>query len=210
MISTARFVTVFALFIAFGTYLALHSDAAVPMNRSFSEFPTSHNGWKMVGESFMSDEIQRVLKASDYVSRQYAGPNGETVSLYIGYHNGGKESGAIHSPKHCLPGSGWFELSSDEQRINIAGKDVNAVKAVYQKGSEKQLFLYWFQVRNKTVAKETSLKLQEILNSALHGRKESTFVRIAVPFNNEGVRAAASGEKFVKDFYPVISTFLPQ
>ena len=209
MIKTSRFYTVFILFLVVAVYLFSHADVAVPMNRSFSEFPRDHAGWRMVSESFMSSEVQRVLKATDYLSRQYVSPDGKTVSLYVGYHSGGKDSGGIHSPKHCLPGSGWFEMSSEGKALSTGSASIKLVKAVYQKGSDKQLFLYWFQVRDKFISNEYDLKLQEIINSAMHGRRDSAFIRVTVPFENDETVAAATGEGFVRDFLPLIRSFLP-
>lgn len=210
MIPRSRFFTVFFLFVIVAAYLALHSDAAVPMNRSFSEFPTTVGQWQMVKESFMTADVQRVLKATDYLSRHYVDADGKTVELYVGFHNGGKNSGAIHSPKHCLPGSGWFEVSTGHDTISTSQGTLAVNRAVYQKGGEKLLFLYWYQVRNKAVASELSLKAEEILNSALHGRKDSSFIRISVPFDQDESAVIARGKRFVADVLPVIRGYLPQ
>lgn len=209
MISRRCFLAVYALLICVGLYLNLHRDLGVPMKRSFDQFPSTVSQWRMSAETSLSAEVQAVLKASEVLMRQYTNPRGERVALYIGYHDGGKESGEIHSPKHCLPGSGWFEVSSDRTRFPAVGGGLNLVRAVYQKGDSRELFLYWFQVRDLSLSQEYSLKAAQIINSALYRRRDAAFIRVSVPFEADQARAAAVGERFVKDFLPSIQAFLP-
>jgi EpsI family protein len=209
VIATSRFVVVYLLLIAAGLYLHLHRDLGVPVKKPFDNFPGVVSQWRMVGESPLSDEVQAVLKATDVLRREYVNAQGEKVELYIGYHDGGEGSGEIHSPKHCLPGSGWLELSSARTELPAAGERLNLVRAVYQKGESRELFLYWFQVRGKSLSEEYSLKLAEIANSVLHRRRDASFIRVAVPFQTDEQRATQIGERFVSDFLPAIQEFLP-
>ncbi len=209
MIARTKFLTVYALLAITALYLNLHSDIAVPINRPLMEFPVDNRGWRMVSQSEFSDGTLNVLKPTDYLYRQYAGPDGARVSLYIGYHGGGKGSGAIHSPKHCLPGSGWYEHSSVRSSVEADSRKVDLVKAVYQKGESSELFLYWFQVKGRALTDEYSLKLAEIINSIAYRRRDSAFIRISVPFESDEKKAAETGTRFMRDFYPVIRQFLP-
>lgn len=203
------FIIVNILFAAVGLYINLHQDLQVPINKSFDQFPVAISGWRVVGESYLSDRVQKVLKATDILSRLYAQAEGKQVGLYIGYHGGGKGTGGIHSPRHCLPGSGWYEVSTRRTQLDVAGERINLVQAVYQKGSEREAFLYWFQARNKTINDEYSLKLAEITNSALYRRRDTAFIRISVPFETDQQEAMALGERFMRDMFPTIREFLP-
>lgn len=209
MINKWRFIIVYVLLAVTGLYINLHADITVPLNRSFSDFPRAVAEWRMVSQSELSEDILNVLKPTDYISRSYADNDGRQVHLYIGYHGGGKEGGEIHSPKHCLPGSGWYEASSRKVRLKIGNGAVKIVQALYQKGESKELFLYWFQVKNKTLADEYSLKISEIVNSVLYRRRDASFVRISVPVQGSPEQAMATGERFVRDFYPAIREHLP-
>lgn len=209
MIGKGPFVAVYLLLIGALAYLNLHHDLNVPIRTSFDQFPLQVSGWQMSGESGLSEEVQKVLRATDVLNRQYKNERGERVSLYIGYHSGGKGSGEIHSPKHCLPGSGWFEISSTRTEVPVAGGKVNLVQSVYQKGEARELFLYWFQVRDQSVSDEYMLKLAEIANSVLYRRRDASFVRISVPFQRDQQQAVSLGLRFASDFYPAIRSFLP-
>ena len=209
MIKNSRFIIVCILLAVTALYINLHSDITVPTNKPLAEFPIVNRGWRMVSQSEFNENVLNVLKPTDYLYRQYAGPDGARVNLYIGYHGGGEESGEIHSPKHCLPGSGWYEVSAGKKELVIVGKEINLVEAIYQQGENRELFLYWFQVRGKTLADEYSLKLSEILNSLLYRRRDSAFIRISVPFETDENRANVAGERFIRDFDAEFQRFLP-
>jgi EpsI family protein len=205
-----RFIIVYVLFAATALVITLHRDTEVPINRSFSEFPQKVQSWQMSGRSEFSANILSVLKATDYLYRHYKNGEGKTVSLYVGYHGGGKDSGGIHSPKNCLPGGGWYEVSTSRGVLEIPGGRINLVKAVYQKGESKDLFLYWFQVRDHSISDEYSLKLAEILNSVLYRRRDASFIRVSVPVDADLDQAVARGEQFIRDFEPFFREFLPK
>ncbi len=208
-IPTYYFMTILFLFAAVGLYINLHKDLQVPIKKPFDQFPATIYGWHMVAEYSMSDSVLKVLKATDTLSRQYVNKDGKLASFYIGYHGGGKDSGAIHSPKHCLPGSGWFEVSTKKTELVLAGEKINLVNSVYQKGSSREVFIYWYQAHNKTLNDEYSLKLAEIINSVLYRRRDTAFIRISVPYETDQQAAIDLGEQFVRDLYPIIQTFLP-
>ena len=209
MIGNGRFIAIYLLLIIAGLYVHLHADIVVPMNRSFSQFPLVVKDWKMISQTEFDDRVLDVLKPTDYLSRDYEGADGRALNLYIGYHGGGRSGGEIHSPKHCLPGSGWFEASSTREYLDVGGEKINLVRAVYRKGEVRTLFYYWFQVQDRTISDEYSLKLAEVVNSLLHRRRDASFVRISIPLGGNEEQSRADGVRFIKDFYPMIRGYLP-
>lgn len=201
---------VYVLFIAAALVMTFHRDTVVPVNRPFSEFPLQVQAWQRTSKTEFSANILSVLKPTDYLYNQYKDADGKTVSLYIGYHGGGKDSGGIHSPKHCLPGSGWYEVSTRQGTLATPGGTINLVRAVYQKGESKELFLYWFQVREHSLSDEYALKMSEIVNSALYRRRDASFIRVSVPVEGDIDQAMALGEQFIRDFTPSFKEFLPR
>ncbi|MEW6117517.1 MAG: exosortase C-terminal domain/associated protein EpsI [Nitrospirota bacterium] len=210
VIGNSRFVIVYLLLILALLYLHLHTDVAVPIKRSFTEFPLREGQWVMISQATLSNSIMKVLRPADYLMREYRGPDGEKISLYIGYHSGGKESGEIHSPKHCLPGSGWYRIAERTMQVNVGGRVLRFVRAVYQKDENKEMLLYWYQIKGRTLSNEYALKAHEILNSALYRRRDSAFVRISLPLEGEEEAVFRRGMRFIRDFYPRIAEFLPE
>ncbi|MDD2900548.1 MAG: EpsI family protein [Desulfuromonadaceae bacterium] len=210
MNSMMRFIIVYVLFAAAGLVITFHRDINIPTTRPFSEFPEKVQSWQMLNRTEFSAEVLNVLRPTEYLFRQYKGAGGKSVNLYIGYHSGGKNSGGIHSPKHCLPGSGWYEVSAKRGTLAIPGGTLNLVRAVYQKGESKELFLYWYQVRDRSLSDDYALKMAEIINSALYRRRDASFIRISVTVDSDLDEATARGEQFIRDFEPTINEFLPR
>jgi EpsI family protein len=205
-----RYLVVYALLIAAALFVHLHEDVAVPVNKPLAEIPQRAGGWRMSSQSSFSDSVLEVLKPTDYLSRSYVDQAGNRIGFYLGYHGGGPDSGPIHSPKHCLPGSGWQEVSTEAGELAVAGKNIHLVRAVYQNGYSKELFLYWFQVKGQTLANEYTLKLAEVTNSIFSNRRDSAFIRLAVPVDHDLDQAIEVGERFIRDFYPHIADVLPR
>ena len=205
----SRFILIFILLTGMGLYMSFHRDLIVPLAKPFGEFPPVHEGWRMVGQSSLSEDVIDLLMPTDYLSRRYMGPDGTTVEMYLSYFDGGPESGAIHSPKNCLPGGGWFEMSSDPMVMELGGEKVNLVRAVYAIGDHRELIYYWFDMHGKTMSNEYSLKLAEITGSLVHSRRDRSFIRISVQAREDVEVVQERIEAFLRDFYPVIREYLP-
>jgi EpsI family protein len=209
-ISSRRFVVACLLITAAGSFTLFRADLPVPLKQHLSSFPVAVNGWRMVSQETFDRQTLEVLRPTEYLSRSYAAPDGSTVHLYVGYHGGGKDGGEIHSPNHCLPGSGWQKVSSARSGIDTESGRVNLVKAAYKYGDHTELFYYWFQVRGRTFSDEYGLKLAELSNSLLNQRRDAAFIRISVTAGVDADPAAATAKGFIRNFYPQIKGYLPE
>ncbi len=205
-----RFYLLFVLLGLAAIYVYTRSEAAVPVNKPLNLFPQKVGDWMMTGEARFDERVLAVLLPTDYLSRSYIDSHGNKLSLYIGFHDGGPNSGPIHSPKQCLPGSGWNYLSNEVKQVSVGGENIPYVSAIYQKDIEKQLFLYWFQVRDQILTNEYVLKLAMVQNSMLSNRRDSAFIRLSVMATDGVDVASAIGEQFIRDFFPAIREALPR
>lgn len=204
-----RFLILLFFLACAGFYMHFHKDLVVPLAKPFDDFPAMHNGWRMVGQSTLSENVMKVLKPTEYLSRRYAAENGEVVDMYLSFFDGGPESGRIHSPKHCVVGAGWTELASQRVVMNMGGEDVNLVKSIYAKGAMREVIYYWFDMRGKTMSDEFSLKIAEISGSIFHRRRDQSFMRISVQTMDDVNIAEQSIEEFINDFFSAIRLYLP-
>ncbi len=209
-IKSWRFIILYLLLGVAALYVYTRSEASVPVNKLLALFPQQAGEWTMTGQARFDERVLAVLLPTDYLSRRYESDSGEQVSLYIGYHDGGPNSGPIHSPKQCLPGSGWNYLENEIKHVNHKDHVIPYVSAIYQKDTEKQLFLYWFQVRDQILTNEYMLKLGMVKNSMLSNRRDSSFIRLSVMVSDGEEKATETGEKFIRDFYPAIREALPR
>jgi len=120
-----RFVVLYVVLAGMAAYMSFHRDLIVPLARPFAEFPPVHAGWRMAGQSSLSENVIKVLMPTDYLSRRYVAEDGTIVDIYLSFFDGGPDSGGIHSPKHCMPGSGWFEMSTERMAMELGGETVS-------------------------------------------------------------------------------------
>lgn len=179
-----------------------------PEHKSLSGFPRVMGQWRTTGDTMFDVPTMKVLRPTDYLMRTYSAPGGQQLSLYVGYHNGGKASGPIHSPRNCLPGTGWYLAEDKEMTIMAGGKNLRLIRARFAKGGQNLTCYYWYQVRGRNITTDMGLKLSVLTGMLLERRKDASFIRIDLLESKTG-----NNEEFVMDFlqnaYPLLSEYLP-
>jgi EpsI family protein len=192
----------------------MHRDIEVPVARPLQDLPGQVGEWVQTDDFYFSDAVMAQLRPTDYVYRVYRHTDNDAgvsnIAMYIGYHGGGPESGPIHSPKHCLPGSGWTLEGEEVHTLEGEEESLKVVEAVYRNGDHRELFIYWYQVRGRTLTSEYALKMAEILNSMLYERRDSAFIRISTRYRDGDDKPVALLRDFVRRVYPFIKEVLPQ
>ena len=90
--------------------------------RELKDFPTQLGAWRQTGADQRFDqETENVLRADDYVMRNYALPEGRMASFYVGYYATQRNGATYHSPLNCLPGTGWTMTDPERIKIKHAG-----------------------------------------------------------------------------------------
>ena len=183
-----------------------------PLRQSFAEFPLRLEQWS--GRQLELDtRVLEVLRVDDYVLRQYWDVHGLPVELYIGYYKSQRQGATYHSPKHCLPGSGWSFLYTGKTQLSgvpPSGEPVEVNKFIIQKGLDKQLVLYWYQDRGRIITSEYWAKAYMVWDAIRRNRTDGAFVRITVPFTGEGEeRAVIQGRAFAETIFPLLAEYLP-
>ncbi|MFC1660777.1 exosortase C-terminal domain/associated protein EpsI [Gemmatimonadota bacterium] len=102
-------------------------------------------------------------------------------SVYVGYYESQAQGNTIHSPKNCLPGSGWEALSSRAQPLDSPGNAGAVNRYVLQNDNERALVLYWYQGRGRIAHDEYLVKLDLLRDAALRRRSDEALVRVVVP-----------------------------
>jgi EpsI family protein len=194
----------------FGVVGSMRSAVSTPSFVPFDTFPIKIGDWMMQKSFSMTGRELSLLQLSDYMLRRYSSPAGTSLDLYVGYHGGGKETGPIHSPKHCLPGSGWLAQRTEIVSLSLEnGEHIKAVRAVYGKDGDTVAFYYWFDVLGKTYVDEYALKFAEIMGVLLRNRRDALLVRVSVPTSGDVQRDNEIVQSFVRGFYPTLRHFIP-
>jgi len=187
----------------------------VPLKKDFVDFPLDIAGWK--GKSDVLDEkVLDVLGLTDYMMRNYAPVNGERgdqltlpINLYVGYYASQAKGKTYHSPKNCLPGSGWELTDIDAVPVDFEGTTYEINKVMIQKGLERQLVLYWFQDRGRVISSEYWAKIYLVYDSIFRKRTDGTFVRIMAPVKNSVDSTLKEELVFAESILPLLKQHLP-
>jgi EpsI family protein len=181
----------------------------VPLKKALDEIPLNWKGWK--GRIALFDmAVLEKLQVTEYIMREYR-RGGERISIYIGYYGSQSAGKQIHSPKNCLPGGGWFKLSERQRSLDIDNQGrINFIEAVYEKGSDKEIFMYWYKMKNTYITNEYILKLYMIINSLRYGRNDAAFIRVSSPVTTSVEDTIHMTENAMKDFSPLLTEYLPE
>jgi EpsI family protein len=130
-------------------------------------------------------------------------------SLFIAYYDQQMHGKTIHSPKNCLPGSGWEALASREVTLIMGSDTVPVNRYLLQNGRELALVLYWYQGRGRVRANEYWVKLDLLKDAALNRRSDESLVRIVVPVGSDEESAFTLATEVAGEVVPSLYTALP-
>ncbi|HEX9107679.1 MAG TPA: EpsI family protein [Longimicrobiales bacterium] len=161
----------------------------------------------------LSEDERQAVGVTSYLYRLYDAqgkPGTAAASLYVGYYANQTEGKSIHSPKNCLPGSGWDVLASRTARLVTAtGTAITVNRYVLQKKQQRALVLYWYQGRGRVEASEYAVKWQLLLDTALRRRSDEALVRIIVPITTTEADAFRVGSAMAAQIAPGVRAALP-
>lgn len=214
----ARIVTGLLVVQAALLYSAIRPEM-VPPSRPLQGMPTQLGSWQMVQEGVIEQEVLDVLKADDTLNREYCTssvPNCMTThqgesGLFVASFRTQRNGKAPHSPKNCLPGSGWVPLSSKEIAVDIGlPTPITVNRYVIAYGSQRDLVLYWYQSRDRAVANEYKAKFWVMADAMRLNRTDTALVRVVTPVvDRDEAQAEAYATDFVKSFYLTLLAYLP-
>jgi len=176
--------------------------------KGLNEFPQSIGAWQKTGnDRILDDETLKVLRASDYLLRDFRKSDGQVANLYVGYYASQRTGATYHSPLNCLPGSGWTLSEPGKATVTLPdGSGFVANKYVIQNGEYKSLMVYWYQGRGRNVASEYWGKVYTVFDSVRLRRSDGAMVRVTVPVGN----SEAAAEKTAVEFASTASSVLPE
>jgi EpsI family protein len=207
----ARLVTLFLLAQAALLYSSIRPEA-VPPSQPLVSLPTALGEWHAVGDDgLIEPEVLDVLKADDVLNREYADAAGSQANLYIAAFRSQRNGKAPHSPKNCLPGSGWTPMVEDYSTVELAsGRSIEVNHYIVNHGELQSLVLYWYQSRDRVVANEYKAKFWVVADSMRYNRSDTALVRVIVSIHDhDNAQAERVAVNFVRSFFEPIRTILP-
>jgi EpsI family protein len=145
------------------------------------------------------------------VLRSFDTGSGTQLLVYVGYYPSQTQGRTIHSPKNCLPGSGWEPLAAGVEQISAGGSVVPVNRYELANGERRALVYYWYQGRGRVAANEYRVKLDLLRDATFRGRTEEALVRVVVPLSAEVTDSAAEAmaRQVTAELIPEIGAVLP-
>ena len=213
MKSSMRFVVVLILILVVGVVVNTWSylGEAHVERKDLKDFPQSIGTWQKTGnDQTLDGETLKVLRASDYLLRDFRKPDGQVANLYVGYYATQRTGATYHSPLNCLPGSGWSLSEPGKATIALSdGTSFVANKYVIQNGEYKSLMIYWYQGRGRNVASEYWGKIYTVLDSVRLRRSDGAMVRVTVPIGDSEAKAQQTAIEFASAASVALPQFVP-
>ena len=182
-----------------------------PSPPELSQFSSTFAGWKELREDPIDPDVANTLKADRLLSRTYKNPAGESAGFLVAWFQS-QRAGASqpHSPKVCLPASGWTPESTGELTIATSAGAITVNRYVVASRSERAVILYWYQTSRRAIAGEWASKFWLVADALRDRRTDTALVRIVVDSQEGGDdRATGTATNFARSVYPMLREDLP-
>jgi len=212
-IAKTRFVIVAVLL--FATALLLQARGRVETQPSYMDLdnlPSTIGSWQGTSRPIGPD-ILEILGDGHFLSRYYSSPKIAPVDLFIAYYSTQRSGDTIHSPKNCLPGSGWTPLEADRVWINLGpATSIRVNRYIIAKGAERQMVMYWYQAHGHVTPSEYLAKLYLVTDSIKMNRSDGGMVRLVTPMlPNETIEQSQErATEFARILYPMLDSYIPR
>jgi EpsI family protein len=201
------------LLVQAAAFYGFSRDEHVPASKPLANFSLSSSQWMSVREEPLDKDTLDVLKADDTLSRVYQNrQTGQSVQLFIAYFSTQRTGKTPHSPKNCLPGSGWVPTQSGTMQVAIPGEvqPITINRYLVSREQSQDVVLYWYQSRNRVVASEYRAKLFTILDSLRYRRSDTSLVRVVDPvLDGDAKSATDAAVSFIRTLFVPLKNYLP-
>jgi EpsI family protein len=207
---TGRAALVIAILVAMQLWPRHSGPDRGPSRIPLPALPMQLAPWVGRDAGSFEDDVVAETGVDEYLNRVYVAPGQTPVALYVGYYATQRQRDRIHSPQNCLPGAGWQPLSSTTLRLATNdGASVPVNQVVIQKALDRQVVLYWYAGRGRTIASEYANRWWLMLDAARLHRTDGGLVRILAPVVGNPSRAAHDAADFAALLLPELPKYLP-
>lgn len=205
------------LFLAAGLILVLQASASRMLKideksigiPGLHDLPMQLGAWKASSEQSIGPEITAYLRPDEYILRDYVDQgSGAPVNLFVAYFKSLQNSYGPHSPKICLPGSGWLVSSSKVVNIRVPDRAeaIPVNQFSMEQGSQHIVVLYWYQNARNVWAEEFQAKLRLLPDLIRYRRSDVSLVRVISPYTgSDPDRVTANCVQFTQRVFPLLA-----
>jgi len=178
----------------------------VELGRSFDRFPMELGPWH--GQPvYIDPEMVKATKSDAHLNAEFSHPGQPPVSLWIAYYKTQRKAGGfVHSPKLCLTGGGWTQLTTGIGRI---GKDRPVNYMILKQMGASMLVYYWYLQRGRWFTNEYLNKFYMVADGLRRRRTDGALIRLITPAEPNVEAARKRLDAFARELAPVLPDFIP-
>ena len=184
-----------------------------PASPALSSFPSELGGWRQLREDPITAEVAGELRADRLLSRTYGqASTGAVAGLFVAWFQSQRAgTSQPHSPKVCLPASGWTPAVTGEMTLDTAAGAITVNRYIVVNRGQRDVVLYWYQGPRRVTAGEWQAKLWLMADALRDHRTDTALVRVVVQSGDGGDQAATSAATgFAQSLYPLLRENLPR
>jgi EpsI family protein len=201
-----------ALVLAIGAlgHGAVQPNRSLPLAAPLSEFPDRLAEFESARSQPLGADELRVLRTDDYVNREYRNESGRPFRLSIAYFGRQLSGVSVHSPRNCLPGSGWSPIDHQRSSVETPYGDgsVNRYVVEHESGARAVVY-YWYQGRGRVEANEYMVKWDLVRDAVLRRRTDEALVRLVFPVGRDEGVTALRASRVVREVMLALAAHLP-
>ena len=185
-----------------------------PSRLPLSSFPAQLGDWSST-DIELDKKTLEILGPGDFLERVYQDPSGKLplLDFFLAYFPSQRAGDTIHSPQHCLPGSGWNPEENTRVTLSLPGHGpFPANRYVISKAESRKLVLYWYWAHDRGVASEYWAKFYLVKDAIRMNRSDGALVRIVTDMR-PGETADAAQQRlmpFASEVVPLLDNYIPR
>jgi EpsI family protein len=194
------FLTVLVFIFLFGLAIKYYQPeaAAIP---DIKEFPLQKGGWIGARDDLVP-QIVEMLNPTEIFSATYTNQRGTEVHLFFDYFARQSSLGGPHSPRNCMPGSGWIIRKVEKSEIRVNGRIIKIGRFDLGMGNSTKVMDFWYITRYGETANDYVFKLYTMISSLTFKPNDIVFVRLFCEGDEESLHDLREFEElFVQEIY---------
>ena len=173
------------------------------------EIPLQVGSWKATSDQSIGAADESVLKPDEYILRDYVDTaSGRSLDLFVAYFKSLQNAYGPHSPRICLPGSGWLISSNAVLNLSVPGRPggIPVNEYTMEKANQRILVLYWYQNDRDVWAEEYHAKLRLLPDLIRYRRSDVSLVRVIMNLPGPTPSAELSDcARFTATVFPLLA-----
>jgi EpsI family protein len=182
-------------------FYSVSTTEFVPSPPPLHVFTTQAGEWRMMAETPLDSETQEFLRADDTLNRSYADSSG-LLTLFVAFFKSQRGGVTPHSPKVCLPGTGWTPESSTRIWVDVPDDaPLRVNRYLVRHGEYRSIVFYWYQTAHRVMADEYVSKAYLMFDGLRYHRSDEAIIRIVSPITDGEPAAEGRAVRFIQAIY---------